>query len=66
MSTRNDGPSPRISEAVGIVAEQVGCGEDEALRRLTERADAFQYRIHNYALFVIDGIIRFDPDPAPT
>ena len=53
-------PSARTQEAVRIVAGQLGCGEEEALTRLRERAESVQYRLHNYALLVIEGIVRFD------
>jgi AmiR/NasT family two-component response regulator len=52
--------TPRTLEAVAIIAAQLGCDEDEALRRLRERAESLQYRVHNYAQLVIDGIVRFD------
>jgi hypothetical protein len=35
--------------AIAIIAEQVGCDEEEALRRLLERAESLGYRVHNYA-----------------
>jgi hypothetical protein len=53
-------PSARIQQAVGIVADQVGCDEAEALALLRDRAEALQYRLHNYALLVIEGMVRFD------
>jgi AmiR/NasT family two-component response regulator len=53
-------PSPRIKQAAQIVAEQLGCDEEEAMTRLRERAEYGQYRLHNYALLVIEGIVRFD------
>jgi AmiR/NasT family two-component response regulator len=62
---RRNEPSPRTLEAVGIVAAQLGCGEAEALERLRERAASLQYRVHQYALLVIEGMVRFD-DPGPT
>jgi hypothetical protein len=54
------GPSPRTLEAARIIAAQLGCDEDEALTQLRERAKALQYRVHNYALLVIEGMVRFD------
>jgi hypothetical protein len=53
-------PSPRIPEAVQIVARQLRCDDDEAMTRLRERAEYGQYRLHDYALLVIEGIVRFD------
>jgi AmiR/NasT family two-component response regulator len=53
-------PSPRIHEAAQIIAEQLGCDEDEAMTRLRERAEYGQYRLHNYAVLVVDGIVKFD------
>jgi hypothetical protein len=53
-------PSPRIYEAVQVVAEQLGCDGNEAMTRLRERAEYGQYRLYNYALLVIEGIVRFD------
>jgi hypothetical protein len=58
--TKISEPSPRIQEAVEIIAVQLDCTEDEALIRLRERAEYGQYRLHNYAQLVVDGIIRFD------
>ena len=58
-ATRNP-PSPRTLEAVRVVAAQLACDEEEALRRLRERAESLQYRVHTYALMVIDGMVRFD------
>jgi hypothetical protein len=52
--------SPRIYEAVQVIAEQLGCDEDEAMTRLHERAECGQYRLHDDAVLVIDGIVRFD------
>jgi hypothetical protein len=53
-------PSPRTVEAARVVAGQLGCNEEEALRRLRERAESLQYRVHSYAQMVIDGMVRFD------
>jgi hypothetical protein len=53
-------PSPRICKAAQIIAEQRGCDEDEAMTRLRERAESLLYRPYNYALLVIEGIVRFD------
>jgi AmiR/NasT family two-component response regulator len=53
-------PAPRIYEAVQVVTEQLGCDEDEAMARLRERAKYGQYRLHDYALLVIEGMVRFD------
>jgi hypothetical protein len=60
MPTSRRQPSTRTLEAVSLVAAQLGCSDEEALSRLEERARAFQYRVHDYALLVIDGIVRFD------
>jgi hypothetical protein len=60
MASTDNLPSPRTQEAVRIVAGQLGCDEDEALIRLRERAASVQYRVHNYALLVIEGMVRFD------
>ena len=61
MGATEKTPSPRTQEAVRIVAAQLGCDEEEALARLRERAASVQYRLHNYALLVIQGIVTFDP-----
>jgi AmiR/NasT family two-component response regulator len=60
MAALRKPPSARIQQAVSIVAEQLGCGEAEAHAVLRERAEALQYRLHNYALLVIEGMVRFD------
>ena len=60
MAATHNLPSPRTQEAVRMVADQLGCDEDEALIRLRERAESVQYRLHNYALLVIEGMVRFD------
>ncbi len=60
MGVRRYPWSEKTREAVTIIAAQVGCDEEEALRRLIERAEPLQYRVHNYVLLVIDGIVRFD------
>ena len=52
--------SARTLEAVRIIAAQLGCDEDEALRRLLERSESLQYRVHHYAQLVVEGIVRFD------
>ncbi len=43
-----------------MIATQLGCDEDEALRRLLERSESLQYRVHHYAQLVVEGIVRFD------
>ncbi|MDQ1476275.1 MAG: hypothetical protein QOE62_1504 [Actinomycetota bacterium] len=53
-------PSARIQEAVRLVADQLGCDEVEARTQLQERAASMQYRLHDYALLVIEGMVRFD------
>jgi hypothetical protein len=60
MSTTRDSISPRTQQAVRIVAAQLRCSDEEALVRLRDRANDGQYRLHDYAGLVIDGIIRFD------
>ena len=55
--------TPRTAEATQLIALQIGCDEKEALRHLRERAEALQYRVHDYAKLVLDGIVRFAPDP---
>jgi hypothetical protein len=60
MSSTRYAPSPRTLEAARVVAAQLGCDDQEALRRLRERAESLQYRVHSYAQMVIDGLIRFD------
>jgi hypothetical protein len=60
MSATRDSISPRTQQAVRIVATQLECSDEEALRRLRERANVGQYRLHDYAGLVVDGIIRFD------
>jgi hypothetical protein len=57
---KRPGPSPRTQEAVRIIAAQLACDEDEALTQLRERAKSLQYRAHDYALMVIEGMVRFD------
>jgi hypothetical protein len=52
--------SAQTLEAASIIATQLGCDEDEALRLLIERAESLQYRVHHYALMVIEGMVRFD------
>jgi AmiR/NasT family two-component response regulator len=64
MNARRKDPSPRIREAVQLVAAQGGCDEEEALTRLRERAASVQYRVHDYALLVIQGMVRFDSMPS--
>ncbi|MDQ1458658.1 MAG: hypothetical protein QOI08_142 [Actinomycetota bacterium] len=53
-------PSARVREAVALVADQLGFDETEALAQLQARAESLQYRLHNYALLVIEGMVRFD------
>jgi hypothetical protein len=60
MTATRDSISPRTQQAVRIVATQLRCSDEEALLRLRERADSGQYRLHDYARLVVDGIIRFD------
>jgi hypothetical protein len=45
---------------VRLVADQLGCDEVEARTQLQERAASMQYRLHDYALLVIEGMVRFD------
>jgi anti-sigma B factor antagonist len=53
-------PIDRQTEAaVKLIAEQVGWSDEEALERLTARAKEHQYRVHDYARLVNDGIVRF-------
>ncbi|MDQ1385073.1 MAG: hypothetical protein QOG65_2452 [Actinomycetota bacterium] len=63
-NARRKDPSPRIREAVELVAAQAGCDEEEALTRLRERAASVQYRVHDYALLVIQGMVRFGAMPS--
>jgi hypothetical protein len=60
MNSTRYAPSPRTLEAARVVAVQLGCDEEEALRRLRARAESLQYRVHSYAQMVIDGMVRFD------
>lgn len=53
-------PSPRTQEAVRMIADELGCSDEEALRRLQERAANVQYRVHDYALLVLQGMVRFE------
>jgi hypothetical protein len=53
-------PSPRITQAAQLVATQLGCDYHEAMHRLRERAESLQYRVYNYALLVIEGMVSFD------
>jgi hypothetical protein len=62
---RQSALSPRTRAAIRVVAEQAGCSEDEALGRLVERASIGQYRLHDYAGLVLDGMIRFEPIEPP-
>jgi hypothetical protein len=43
-----------------MIAAELGCSDDEAFKRLKERADGVQYRVHDYALLVIQGMVRFE------
>jgi hypothetical protein len=63
MSRRDSPVAPIVQEAVTMIAGQLGCTEPEALKRLQERAELGQYRLHNYARLVLDRIIRFDEPP---
>jgi hypothetical protein len=60
MAAASNGSSSRTAEAARIVADQLGCSEEEALARLRERAFSLQYRVHDYARLVTDGMVRFD------
>jgi AmiR/NasT family two-component response regulator len=63
LTAKRKDPSPRIREAVQLVAAQGGWNEEEAFTRLRERAESVQYRVHDYALLVIQGMVRFDSMP---
>ena len=60
MSRRRAVPSSRTREAAALVAAQLDCDEEEALTQLRERAQKLQYRDHDYALMIIEGMVRFD------
>jgi hypothetical protein len=60
MSRRSGPPTAITQSAVEMIVLQLGCSEAEALERLRTRAEYGQYRLHNYARLVVDGIVRFD------
>jgi hypothetical protein len=60
MAAKQRTLTPRTQAAVAVVATQLKCDEEEALRRLRERAVSLQYRVHNYSLLVLEGMVRFD------
>lgn len=51
--------SVAVHQATGMVAVQVGCDIDEALNRLTIRADAMDQSLQDTALDVLDRRIHF-------
>ena len=48
-------------QATGIVAVQADCGVIEAFDLLRDRAQLMDESLHDMALDVIDGVIRFGP-----
>ena len=58
-------PPERLSvvvyQATGIVAVQADCGVIEAFDLLRDRAQLMDESLHDMALDVIDGVIRFGP-----
>jgi hypothetical protein len=48
-------------QAAGIVAEQAHCDIRKAFALLFAECAASDRRVHDLALDVIDGVIRFDP-----
>ena len=50
----------RVSQAVGMVSVQVGCGVDRALDLMRDRAEESQITMDELARAVIDGSLRFD------
>ena len=56
-----DGQSwAHVHQAVGMIAEQIGCTVDEALERLFERAREIGQTVEHTALDVIDREMRFE------
>ncbi len=62
MTRPRPAPSKVTQAAIRVVATQLGCDDAEARRRLEERAQLGQYRVHDYSRLILDGIIRFGPD----
>ncbi len=50
----------RVSQAVGIVSVQAGCGVERALDLMRARATTARVTMDELATFVIDGSTRFD------
>ncbi len=48
-----------VHQATGMIAAQVGCDVSEAFDRLKIRAAAQELSLHEIALDVLDGVIRF-------
>jgi hypothetical protein len=52
--------SAAVHQATGMISAQIGCDLSEALHTLKIRADAIGHTVHNTAVYVIDGTLRFD------
>lgn len=48
-----------VHQATGMVAAQADCDVTEAFERLTIRAAATGQTLHELALDVLDGVVRF-------
>ena len=58
--TSDEYPSDEVHQATGMISAQVGCDLSEALGRLRNRPDAISHSLHDTAVYVPDGAIRFD------
>jgi AmiR/NasT family two-component response regulator len=54
--------SYKVTQASGMVSVQAGCGFDEAIMLMTERAQISGQSIHDIAQAVLDRKIRFGAD----
>jgi len=59
-----DFPSNRVHQATGMISAQAECSLTEAMQLLILRADAMAQSIEATALDVLEGLIRFDDEPA--
>ena len=53
--------SAQVHQAQGVVSVQAGCGMDEALRRIIERAQRLGLTLHDTAIDVLDHRIWLKP-----
>jgi hypothetical protein len=60
MSWRGTADEAVVYTAVAMICSQTGCDEDDALRRLIDRASQLPRTIPDMARLVIDGVYRFD------